>query len=403
MNKRILFVDDEPLVLQGIQRSLRAMRAEWSVEFANSGAEAVQTMAQARFDVVITDMRMPGMDGAQLLDLVKARFPSTVRIILSGQSDRETILRSVSPCHQYLSKPCDIDELKQKLLRAFALRDMMDNPLLKEVISRLKSVPSLPALYFAVTESLRSPNTSLTQIGDLIEQDMGMCAKVLQLVNSAFFGLSCHVSSPHQAIAMIGFENLKALVLSVEVFSGLGGQGGQDLSFLWNHSMATATFAKAIAKVQQAPRGMVDDAFAAGLLHDVGRLVLASVYAREYQQVLHRAAEPGALLAECEEEAFGCTHNVAGAYLLGLWGLADSVVEAVAWHHQPARAEPATFSALIAVHAADHFDNERGANAGFQENSLIDAALLTQLGLEQQLAPWSMACQEVIAAGERNA
>jgi HD-like signal output (HDOD) protein len=403
MTKRILFVDDEPLVLQGIQRSLRAMRTEWSVEYANSGAEAVQTMANARFDVVITDMRMPGMDGAQLLDLVKARFPSTVRIILSGQSDRETILRSVGPSHQYLSKPCDIDELKQKLLRAFALRDMLDNPLLKEVISRLRSVPSLPSLYFAVTESLRSPNTSLTQIGDLIERDMGMCAKVLQLVNSAFFGLSCHVSSPHQAIAMIGFENLRALVLSVEVFSGLGGQGGQDLNFLWNHSMATASFAKAIAKVQQAPRELVDDAFAAGLLHDVGRLVLASAYVREYQQVLNRAAEPNALLAECEEQAFGCTHNMAGAYLLGLWGLADPVVEAVAWHHQPARAEPASFSALVAVHAADCFANQMQPHPGFAENSAIDEPLLAQLGLQQQMTPWSKACQEVVAVGERNA
>ena len=113
MNKRILFVDDEPMILQGIQHSLRGMRAEWEVALANSGAEALETMAQAPFDVVITDMRMPGMDGAQLLDLVKVKFPRTVRIILSGQSDRETILRSVGPSHQYLSKPCDLDELKR--------------------------------------------------------------------------------------------------------------------------------------------------------------------------------------------------------------------------------------------------------------------------------------------------
>jgi HD-like signal output (HDOD) protein len=403
MNKRILFVDDEPLVLQGIQRSLRTMRAEWEIELANNGPEALATMEQAPFDVVITDMRMPGMDGAQLLDLVKAKFPRTVRIILSGQSDRETILRSVGPSHQYLSKPCDVDELKQKLIRAFALRDTLDNPRLKEALSCLKTVPSLPALYFAVTEALRSPDTSLTQIGDLIEQDMGMCAKVLQLVNSAFFGLSCQVSSPQQAVAMIGFENLRALVLSVEVFSGFGGQSTQDLAFLWNHSMATASFAKAIAKMQLSARGLVDDAFAAGLLHDVGRLVLASAFGGEYQQVLRRAAQPGALLAGCEEEAFGCTHNAAGAYLLGLWGLADSVVEAVAWHHQPAHAQPMAFSALIAVHAADYYENQMHANSGFEENSAIDEGLLGQLGLQQQLGPWSQVCQEVIARGKRNA
>ncbi len=145
-------------------------------------------------------MRMPGMDGAQLLDLVKVKFPRTVRIILSGQSDRETILRSVGPSHQYLSKPCDLDELKQRLMRAFALRDMLNDTHLKEVIGRLKTVPSLPALYVAVTEALRSSDSSITEIGNLIAQDMGMSAKVLQLVNSAFFGLSNRVSSPQQAV-----------------------------------------------------------------------------------------------------------------------------------------------------------------------------------------------------------
>jgi YesN/AraC family two-component response regulator len=163
MNKRILFVDDEPMILQGIQHSLRGMRGEWDVALANSGAEALETMAQTPFDVVITDMRMPGMDGAQLLDLVKIKFPRTVRIILSGQSDRETILRSVGPSHQYLSKPCDLDELKQRLMRAFALRDMLNDSHLKEVIGRLKTVPSLPALYVAVTEALRSSDGSIAE------------------------------------------------------------------------------------------------------------------------------------------------------------------------------------------------------------------------------------------------
>jgi len=403
MNKRILFVDDEPMVLQGIQRSLRAMRAEWEIELAGSGPEALETMGRAAFDVVITDMRMPGMDGAQLLDLVKARFPRTVRIILSGQSDHETILRSVGPSHQYLSKPCDVDELKQRLIRAFALRDMLDGPHLKEVISRLKTVPSLPALYIAVTEALRSPDTSIAKIGNLIARDMGMCAKVLQLVNSAFFGLSCHVSSPQQAVALIGIENLKALVLSVQVFSDFGNKFTQELACLWDHSMATASFAKTIAQAQQSPRTMLDDAFTAGLLHDVGRLVLASAFGAEYQQVLKRAAQPGGLLAGCEKEAFGCTHNGVGAYLLGLWGLADSIVEAVAWHHQPAHAQPTAFSALIAVHAADHFDNQMRSDATFNENSAIDEPLLSQLGLQPQLLSWSNACQEVASRSESHA
>jgi HD-like signal output (HDOD) protein/CheY-like chemotaxis protein len=400
VNKRILFVDDEPMILQGIQHSLRGMRAEWEVSLANSGAEALETMAQAPFDVVITDMRMPGMDGAQLLDVVKVRFPRTVRIILSGQSDRETILRSVGPSHQYLSKPCDLDELKQRLRRAFALRDMLNDTHLKEVIGRLKTVPSLPALYVAVTEALRSSDSSITDIGNLIAQEMGMSAKVLQLVNSAFFGLSNRVSSPRQAVLLIGIENLKALVLSVQVFSDLGGHLTRELGFLWNHSMSTASFAKAIARVELSSSGVREDAFTAGLLHDVGRLVLASAFGAEYREVLKRAAEPGVLLASCEGDAFGCTHNGVGAYLLGLWGLTDSIVEAVAWHHQPVHAQPNSFSALIAVHAADYYDNQMHVHPFSNETSGMDEALLDQIGLQRQLPSWEKACRELASRSE---
>jgi HD-like signal output (HDOD) protein len=333
----------------------------------------------------------------------RPNFPRTVRIILSGQSDRETILRSVGPSHQYLSKPCDLDELKQRLMRAFALRDMLNDTHLKEVIGRLKTVPSLPALYVAVTEALRSPETPINKISDLIAQDMGMCAKVLQLANSAFFGLSCQVSSAQQAISLIGIENLKALVLSVQVFSDFGGHLSKDLGFLWDHSMTTASFAKAIARIERSSRLVMDDAFTAGLLHDVGRLVLASAFGAEYQQVLKRAAEPGVPLARCEGDAFGCTHNGVGAYLLGLWGLTDSIVEAVAWHHQPAHAQPKSFSALIAVHAADYYDNHLHVHPPSDETSVLDELLLTQIGLQPQLASWEKACREVASGSEPNA
>jgi HD-like signal output (HDOD) protein len=232
---------------------------------------------------------------------------------------------------------------------------------------------------------------------------MGMSAKVLQLVNSAFFGLSNRVSSPQQAAMLIGIENLKALVLSVQVFSDLGGHLTRGLGFLWNHSMTTASFAKAIARVEQSSTGVMEDAFTAGLLHDVGRLVLASAFGTEYQQVLKRAAEPGVLLARCEGDAFGCTHNGVGAYLLGLWGLTDSIVEAVAWHHQPAHAQPAGFSPLIAVHAADYYDNQMHVHPASDETSGMDEPLLTQIGLQRQLPSWEKACREVASRSEPNA
>jgi HD-like signal output (HDOD) protein len=403
MNKRILFVDDEPMVLQGIQRSLRPMRKEWEMEFASSGAEALATMERIPVDVVISDMRMPGMSGAELLEQVKFRFPRTVRMVLSGQSDQETILRSIGPTHQYLSKPCDVADLRQKLNQAFALRDLLDNPKIKEIVSRIDTLPSLPSLYVAITRALEAPDTSISEIGKIIAKDIGMSTKVLQLVNSAFFCLPCHVSNPNQAVALIGIDNIRALVLSVHVFSECGQRLAQELSFLWAHSISTATFAKAIARSQGVARSVEDDSFTAGLLHDVGMLVLASACAAEYRSVLRKAADNGGTIHATEQAALGCTHAEVGAYLLGLWGLPDPIVEAVAWHYRPALAQPAGFSPLIAVHAADAFDRRINSESFPFKSEPVDESLLSNLGLNNRLQEWAKACEEFDLTGENNA
>lgn len=403
MSKRILFVDDEPMVLSGLQRSLRSMRAEWEVVVAGSGAEALEMMSHDRFDVVVSDMRMPGMDGAQLLDQVKTRFPRTVRFVLSGQSDRETILRSIGPSHQYLSKPCDVEELKQKINHAFALRELLENPHLKEIVSSMQTVPSLPSLYVAVTDALRQPDVSIAKIADLISQDMGMTSKVLQLVNSAYFGLPCQVCNPQQAVSLLGIDNIKALVLSVHVFSELEGQATQELAFLWPHSLQTAALARTIAHTQHCKQTVSDEAFAAGLLHDVGLLVLASACRQQYEQALRRRSEQKISISAMEQEIFNCTHAEVGAYLLGLWGLPNSIVEAVAWHHSPSGAGPAAFSPVIAVHVADYFDQQMHSYSVLSENPKLDEELLVRLGLQDRVKIWLSLCHELDPNGKGNA
>jgi HD-like signal output (HDOD) protein/CheY-like chemotaxis protein len=400
MTKRILFVDDEPMVLKGIERSLRSIRGQWEMEFAGSGPDALAIMDGKPFDVVISDMRMPGMDGAELLEQVKAKYPRTVRMVLSGQSDQETILRSVGPTHQYISKPCDVEELKRKLSQAFALRELLDNPSLKEIVSRMDTVPSLPSLYVEMTHALQSPDISIAELGNIIAKDMGMSSKVLQLANSAFFGLSCQVSSPKQAVTLIGTDNIRALVLSVHVFSELRSGLDTQLAFLWPHSCATGGLAMAVARCQGVGQKMMDEAFAAGLLHDVGRLVLASSCGEQYIGVLQEIEKRHALVSDVEQEVFGCTHAEVGAYLLGLWGLPDSIIEAVAWHHTPARSAPTGFSPLIAIHFADNYDHQRNASLSQKEPSQLDEELLKNLGLHDQLKTWTVACQELHAEGD---
>lgn len=280
MAKRILFVDDEPLVLQGLQRGLRPMRKEWEMEFATGGAAALAAMEQSAFDVIVTDMLMPGMDGAELLQQVKERFPRTARFVLSGEASRSSVLRTVAPTHQYISKPCDIGELKQKLTRALRLRNLLHNPVVQATVSQLPSIPSLPSLYVEISQEIQKPEGSLAKVAQLVSRDMGLCAKILQLVNSAFFGIPRQVSDPLQAVSLIGLENIRALALSIDVFSQLVPGTAKDLGWLWEHSFQTGAFAKAIAIRQQADTQTADDAFVAGLLHDVGELILASALSR---------------------------------------------------------------------------------------------------------------------------
>jgi DNA-binding NtrC family response regulator len=139
IKKRILFVDDERKVLDGLQRMLRSMRSEWEMESAISGQEALEILEGKPFDAVVTDMRMPGMDGRQLLEQVKNLHPQVVRIILSGYTDKDLILNSVGLTHQFLSKPCDPEALKTTIARACAMRLLLEDESLISVISKIES------------------------------------------------------------------------------------------------------------------------------------------------------------------------------------------------------------------------------------------------------------------------
>ena len=357
MSKRILFVDDEPMVLFGLQRSLRSMREEWEMAFVTNGAEALQLMEREPFDIIVTDMRMPVMTGAELLEQVKCRFPQCFRIILSGQADQQTILRAVDPTHQYLAKPCDTNELKKRLTRAFAVRGLLKNEELQAVVSRLEALPSLPSLYLEVTSELENREPSLPRIGHLISEDMAMTAKILQLVNSAFFGLRCRISSPKQAVQMLGLDTLRALVLTTHVFDKFRTHslGEEETSYLWKHSFAVAGFAKHIATAEKANRQLVDDCFTAGLLHDAGKLILAFTMQNKYQHVLDAVRNNGQNLIAAETEIIGCNHAEVAAYLLGLWGLPEAVIDGVAWHHAPSGSMQTGFSTTVATHVASIF------------------------------------------------
>jgi HD-like signal output (HDOD) protein len=391
MKKRILFVDDEPKVLEGLGRMLRVMRDEWEMHFATGGPEALEIMATEPFDLVITDMRMPVMNGLEFLKEVRAKYPKVIRVMLSGHADQVLIMRSVGVTHQYLSKPCDAEVLRSTVTRAIELRELLANEKIKLLIGQMSSLPSLPSLYVEIVQELQSADASIRHVGEIIAKDPGMTAKILQLVNSAFFGIRRRVSNPTDAAAYLGLETIQSLVLSVKVFSKFESYctPGCSIDEISSHSLATAVLAKRIAEGEHAGKAMADEAFTAGLLHDLGKLVLCTNLPKQYGEVVARSISAGAGYCDVEREILGSTHAEVGAYLMGLWGLPDPIIEAIALHHRPSDCTQKNFCALSAVHAANALENE--LQAGRQQSTppaLLDQAYIAAIGKTERLDEW---------------
>lgn len=401
--KQLLFVDDEPKLLDGLKRSLRSMRHEWNMTFVSSGEEALKALEQAPFDVVVSDMRMPGMDGVQLLGTVQQRHPQMVRIVLSGHSDQGMIYQSIAATHQYLAKPCATEVLVATVMRACALRDLLGSDSLRRLVTGMEQIPSQPTLYAEIKREAESKTASLRAIGAIIAKDMGMTAKILQLVNSAYFGLSKVVSTVEQAVNLLGLDTVQALVLTVQVFSQFSSTHGSRFSMdrLWEESTETGSLARAIAKVEQASALVIDQAYIAGLLHDVGMLVLAANESKLYEAVLKTADDQGIPIWKAEVQEFGAGHADVGAYLLGLWGLSDPIVEAVAFHHRPADCVGTTFSPLTAVHVANALQHERSRQATGGVSPQVDLTYLDMLHLTDRLPHWREVAGPVQRAEEK--
>jgi HD-like signal output (HDOD) protein len=386
--KRVLFVDDEPMVLDGLRRMLHGMGREWEMEFVSSGEAALQSMAAKPADVVVSDMRMPNMTGAELLNEVLRRYPRTVRFILSGYSEIEMIMQCVGGTHQFLSKPCDGETLRSLVRRAVGMDSWMNDDRVKTLVAGMKTVPSLPALYFQILEQLRSPESTLDKVGETIAQDPAMTAKMLQLVNSAFFGLRRQMNNATEAVGQLGLETVKSLVLAIHVFSELDSRPGTKLQVegIYHHSLATAGAARRIAQLEGADRRILEECFTAGLLHDIGRLVLVANAPEQYKEALARAQAESIPLTEAERAVFGVSHAEVGGYLLGLWGLPVPIAEAAVFHHCPAPGLTKRFTSLTAVHVANVLKQGPGQPGAVSPQ--LDEKYLVETGLWGRAPIW---------------
>jgi HD-like signal output (HDOD) protein len=388
--KRVMFVDDEPHVLDSLRDALRPRRREWQMTFARDGATALAALAEAECDVVVSDMRMPGMDGATLLAQVGKLHPRTVRIVLSGYAELDAVARAAAVAHRFLAKPCDVAELARVIERSCALNEMTEREATDSAAISTTRLPSVPALYMQLSALLADSDVTVHDAARVLEQDVAMTAKVLQLANSAFFSRGPAVTGLGEAVARLGLSTLNALVLAREALGAFGQTAPikhLSIEALQHHGMLVARVARRL--LGDAPAR--EAAFTAGLLHDIGLLVMASHDAPHLEQVLATAHRDRRPLAEVEREGRGVTHAEVGAHLLALWGLPHEIVEAVAYQHRPQDVHDPVFDAVAALHIADALVHERVASRDPDSHlpaEQLDHDYLNRLGVASRLGEW---------------
>lgn len=331
--KRILFVDDDKSVLAGLRNALRARRSEWDCVFASSPELALAELERTAFDVVVSDMRMPKLDGTAVLAAAKQLQPKAVRMILSGQTELDSVMKSVFVAHVFLAKPCDTEALQKAVERSCHLLTLLERDDLKSVLGAVEMLPSAPQTYLQLTQILARQDSTIPEVAAVIEHDLALSAKLLQLSNSAFFGLPRKITSIADAVTYLGTVTLKNLALALETFSTTlrPGLSQGEMEELSRFSLRVGGIARLLSGKD---KRKAEEAFLAGLLHAVGRLLPVS-------------AET---LRDCDDPYW----PLLGAYLLGLWGLPHPIIEAIAYHQKPRTLHHETFELVDLLHLSHH-------------------------------------------------
>ncbi len=395
--KQILFVDDEPKILQELKVKLLPHQREWKMRFAVSGPDALKILAQHEMDVVVSDLQMPGMDGAELFENIKNSYPNAVRIILSDQFNKKTDLKSLKSFHRFLTKSCNAKDLKYTIQSALDLRDLLQNETVSNLVSQIETLPSLPTLYMEIVDALNKEDSSLVEIATIVKKDVSMTVEILKLVNSSFFGIFNTISNIEQAVSLLGMNMIKTLVLSIKVFSQFPKQDQISISIneLWEHSFLVGILTAKIVFDYTKDKELEENAFTVGLLHDLGIIILASQLPQKYKKAYEHAFINQLTISECEYKFLGSSHTEVAAYMIGLWGFSDQIKAPIAHHHLQNTNEDEVDFLTLALHVADNFAQKlNNKNLSLPLEEINKVALLDRRFRENN-ERWFKLCTEI--------
>lgn len=355
MKKNILFVDDDENIISGIRRQLRPYRETWQLFFAENGNQALRIMQQNPVDLVISDMLMPEMRGDELFKKISQLYPGVIRVLLSGYADEETMQCALEVAHQHLIKPCNADTLREAITQIFDVQACVKNPRIIESMGDPNQLPSLPKIYRELTAALADERTTVNDLAGIFALDMVLSAKLLQLVNSAYFGLHRVVSNLGDAISMIGIKKLNSLVLSVHLktaFPVTDPNMERYMQYLWADAVRVAELAKLISISEHQQQDRPDQAYLGGLLHNMGLLVFLSRGGDQLNTLMEQVKNTDIPVSDLETRIFGFNRSEAAAYILSLWKIPPRIIESILLQNTPSQASYDGVSALTAVHVA---------------------------------------------------
>ncbi len=403
---KVLFVDDEPEILNGLRLTLRKQKKFWDILFATSGAEAVELLSQHELDAVVTDMQMPGIDGAELLTRVRTVQPQACRLVISGHADDVIAMRALSIAHQFLSKPVTREEIVRSIEKTYAIMNLVKLPQIKNIIGDTTSLPATPRLYQQLIGIIHDENCGVDEVAAIIEQDPGMSAKFLQLANSAYFSMPRAVVAVADAVAFLGFSTVCSIALSKEAmqaFPKLKNLHSASLASFQHRSNLCATVAARIAKDMKLDPSI---ASTSGTLHATGLLLLEARAPERCAEAWERALEDDVPLHEAEQLTMGTDHALIGGALLGSWGLPAPVVETVLHQYNPGHVSKKKFSLAGALHIASYLVNvcmDRVEAHDQHATRKLDVRYVNATGVSEKASEWMQFTHDLVQKLENNA
>jgi HD-like signal output (HDOD) protein len=342
--------------------------------------------------VVIANFDLADMGGAELLNRIRVSHPRIIRFVTVAQAMKEKGTFDIAGGHQLLAVPFDPATVKSAIERALEANYGMSGSM-RELVNRIRTFPTIPSLYVEVVNALKNPDATTADIAAIIAKDMAMTTKLVQVLNSAYFGLPRSITDPTEAVGILGFETVKSLIMTIKVLSQFDKVKPVYFSIdsIWRHSTNVARTARVMTLLETGDTECSGAAYTAGLMHDLGKVILAANFDSQYHGAHTIARKQHTPLWDVERDIFGASHGEMGAYLLNLWGLSPAVVQAAALHHHPSYSGDKAFSPLTAVHVANALEyEETGENDGLPVPE-IDMAYLQTLGLEKRVQIWRVA------------